>query len=354
MEIKKNWTEEKGLILTIALLSIIVVALFAYVYMPKSTGVKQYSVEVIEISGNCEDCFDIKSLADTIIKENNIKVKSKKTLDYTSQESKEIVNKYNIKTIPALVVLSRDIEKIGIDEKIFSIKNDYALFDKSVPYIDLETNEVRGVVKLIEIKTDNCMECTPLSQMQTQFEKLGVKIKDYETVSSSSERGKELIGNNNLTFTPALLVSEDIEEYWWLFDQLKNSFLKRGDYFLFKNSIAPYVDLASGKIKGKVDIIFLENNSCEECFNVTELKGSFQSLGIYFENEKSVDISSNEGKNLLKKYNITAIPTVILSKEIQDYEAIKKILEQIGTFENDEKFVFRKLDSLNVNYQDLG
>ena len=76
-------------------------------------------------------------------------------------------------------------------------------------------------------------------------------------------------------------------------------------------------------------------------------------MGVYINNEKYVDVSSSEGKTLLSKYDITAIPTIILSKEISDYETIKKTLEQFGTFEQDGKFVFRKLDVLKVKYQDL-
>jgi thiol-disulfide isomerase/thioredoxin len=360
MKDKKNWTEEKGLFLTIAVLSLVVIALFIYVYVPqltgyaaKSPGVKQYSVEIIEITGDCEDCFDTSYLADALVKENNVKIKSRETLNYDSLEAEEIINKYNIKSIPALVVLSRNIEKIGIDDKAFSVGDNYALFDKSVPYIDLETNEVRGLVQLKEIRSDNCMECTPLLQLETQFESLGVKVKDYEIIGSSSDKGKELIEKNNLEFTSTLLISKDIKGYWWIFDQIEDSLIEKEDNYVLKTPLAPYVDLAVGEIKGKVDIILVKDKSCADCFDVDELKGSFMSLGIYFDDEESVDISSSEGKNLLKEYNVTAVPTVILSKEIKDYEAVAKMLEQLGTFEDNGKFVFRKLDSLNVKYQEI-
>ncbi len=360
MENKKNWTEEKGLFLVIAVLSIVVIALFVYIYVPqltgyavKSSGIKQYSVEVIEITGDCEDCFDVSLLANGLIEENNVKIKSKEALSYDSLEAEEIINKYNIKTIPALVVLSRNIEKIGIDGNVFSIEDNYALFDKSVPYIDLETNEIKGFVQLKEIQSDNCMECTPLLQLRTQFEKLGIKVEDYEIIGSSSDKGKEMIEKNELNFIPVLLISKDIEEYWWVFDQIEDSLIEKEDNYVFKTPLAPYIDLEDGKIKGKVDIILVKDKSCEDCFDVDELKDSFLSLGIYFNNEKNVDISSGEGKNLLKKYNITAVPTIILSKEIQDYDAIKKMLEQIGTFEDDGRFVFRRLDSLDVKYQEI-
>lgn len=357
---KKNWTEEKKLFLVIVMLSIIVVALFIYVYVPqltdytiKSSESQQYSIEIIEITGDCEDCPNISNLVDTLVEEYNLKIKSREALIYNSLKAEEIIDKYNIKTIPIVVILSKDIGKIGIDDTIFSIGENYALFDRSVPYIDLETNEIKGLVQLKEIQSDNCMECTSLSQLRTGLENLGVKVKNYEIIGSSSDKGKDLIEKNNLNFTSSLLISKNIKEYWWIFDQIENSFIEEEENYVFKTPLAPYIDLKDGKIKGKVDVILIKNQSCEDCFDVNELKDLFLALEIYFDNEKSIDISSNEGKNFLQKYNITAIPTIILSKEIKDYENLKELLGQIGTFEDDENFVFRKLDLLNVKFQEI-
>jgi len=355
METEKSTLDEKELVLIAVIMALIVIILFVYVYylQPKTEINKQYSAKIIEINGDCEDCFEIKSLTDLIIKENNLKITSRETLDYNSKEAKDIINKYNIKTIPSLVIFSKNIEKIKIENDIFSIKKDYAVFDKSVPYIDLKTNEINGFVDITEIKTDKCKECASLSSMKSQLEKYGVKVENYEIINSSSIAGKEIISKNELNFAPALLISKDIEEYWWIFPQIKDSLVEKQDYYVLKNQIAPYIDIKTGNIKGKVDVTYIEDKSCSDCFNVTELKGSFESFGIYIDGEKYTDISSSEGKDLLIKYNITEIPTIILSKEIQDYESIKETLKQVGSFEKDNVFVFRKLDILNVKYQTL-
>lgn len=348
---RKIWTEEKGLILGIAVLSLAVIVLLIYVYYSPKSTTKQYSIEAIEIVGDCKDCFDVKLLADSIIKDNNLNVKSRETLDYTSQKAKELISRYNLKTIPALIIFSKNINEIKINNGVFSIKDDYAIFDKSVPYLNLETKEIKGFVKLTEIKPDKCAECISLSQIKNQFEKNGVKIEKYEAINSSSDSGKKLINENELNFVPILLISKDIKEYWWIFDQIKDSLVEKEDYYILKNAIPPYLDLKDRRVKGKVDILYLENKSCENCFNVTQLKSSFQGLGVYFVSEKYVDVSSTEGKSLLNNYNITAIPTIVLSRDIQDYSSLKNMLEQAGSFENDGKFVFRKLETLNAEYQ---
>ncbi len=353
MKKNKNWTKEKGLFLVIGVLVIVIIILAIYLYAPKSTGIEKYTIEITEITGDCEECFDTGVLVDSLTQENDVEIKAHNLFDYNSKEGKEIITRYNLKTVPAMIIFSKDLEEININPELFSTFPKYAIFDKSVPYIDLNTGEIKGIVHLKEIQSDGCMECVPLSQLKIQFEQMNVKIGSYEVIGSYSDKGKELIEKNNLSFTSSLLISKDIEEYWWVFDPMKDSLIEKEDGYLFKSPLAPYVDIKNNEIKGLVDIILVENKSCEDCFNVSGLKESFLRLGIYFENEKIIDISSNEGKNLLKKYNITAIPTVILSKEIQDYAPIQGTLEQAGTFESDGKYVFRKLDSLNVKYQEI-
>ncbi len=343
---------EKDYLLAIIIVSVIAISFFVYVnFIPKLLF--KTSVDIIEITG-CNQCFDVKSLSDGIIKANeNIKVE-RKSIDYNSDEAKSLIEKYEIKRIPASIITSKNLDKIDlVDEQTFLIGNNYAVFDKGVPYVDLNSDRVKGLVNLKEIQDTNCKNCMSLFQIQEQLENWGVKIDNSEIVDSSFPNGKKLIKDNKLTFLPSLLISKDIEEYWWVFPQIKNSFVEKGDYYLFKNSIPPYKEISTGQIKGIVDIMYIENKTCKECFNVTQLGESFQSLGVYIEKERFIDISSNEGKDILSKYNITFIPTVILSREVQDYETIKKTLEQVGTFEKDGLFVFRKLDSLNVKYQEI-
>ena len=129
---------------------------------------------------------------------------------------------------------------------------------------------------------------------------------------------------------------------------------ENADYYRFNEPLFPYKDIATQQVKGKVKITYITNKSCEDCFNITKIKSSFQQFGVYIDSEKYTDVSNIEGKNILIKYNITAIPSVVLSKEIIDYTGIKSTLEGVGTFEKDSTFVFRKLDVLNAKYQKTG
>jgi len=351
----KNILKDREFVFTILL--ILFVSGFIFVnynsFPHRDSLVKSYSLKITEITSDCEDCFSIDSISKTIEAKENIKIKEKTALNYDSKEAQELIKKYNIKTIPAVIINSKDIKKIGVDDKIFRIGKDYAVFDRAVPYFDLETKKVRGVVDIKELVDNNCSDCTSLSQFKTQFEGFGIKFNSYEVIDSDSIKGKELIKDNNLEFAPVLLLSKNIEEYWWVFESLKNYVTLEKNYYVFNTPVAPYMDLVTNKEKGKVDLIEINNNTCLDCFNVSSLKDSFIKMGVYFENEKTIDIESIEGKTMVRKYNITKIPTVILSNGINDYKNLESTLTEAGTIEKDGSFVFRNLDLLKAKYQNL-
>jgi len=349
---KKMGNEEKIMAGIIIILAIALIVM-AFPYLKGLVNKeKTYSIEIIKIEG-CKNCFDLDVISKAVVEAGNVKVKNEKTLNYDSSEAKEIIEEYGITRIPALVIVSKKIDEIGLDESIFRKDKNTAVFDRSVPYIDISSGEENGLVSLKEVRDLTCKECASLSSIQKQLENMDVKINSYEIVDASSDSGKKLINENNITYLPTLLLSKEIEEYWWVFPQISGSFIKNDEYNKFNQPLFPYKEVLTGLIKGKVRITYVTNNTCEECFNVTQLKSSFQGLGVYIDSEKYADVSSTEGKSLLNIYNITAIPTVILSKEISDYGSIKDVLANVGSFESDGTFVFRKLDVLKVKYQKI-
>ena len=64
-------------------------------------------------------------------------------------------------------------------------------------------------------------------------------------------------------------------------------------------------------------------------------------------------LSGQEGKNLVGKYNIKKVPTVLLSPEASAYEALSQVWERVGTVESDGVFVFREMEAINQTYKDL-
>lgn len=347
---KKPVTEKDYIIAVIIIVGIVLVFyLYANFGLKFGFSGKKIAIEIVRIEvQNCEDCFDVGLFAERVKLIENTKTKNEKSLNYDSKEAQELIKRYNVQKVPALFIFSSRIDKIKIPENVFRFAKDVAIFDRPAPYLELSSGKIKGFVKLTEIYDPGCKDCATFSSLEEQLKEVGIKIEKYEKISAT----KELIDEKNLTILPTLYISKGIEEYWWFFSQIENSLSLNEDDYKFKEKVYPYKEISSGNVKGKVKITYFTDKSCENCFNVTLLKGSFQSLGVYIADERYADASTGEGKSLLDKYNITAIPTVILSKEISDYDNIKNVLETVGTYENGE-FVFRRLDVLNVKYRDL-
>ena len=76
-----------------------------------------------------------------------------------------------------------------------------------------------------------------------------------------------------------------------------------------------------------------------------------QTFAIKLDKETSVDAGDAAGKQLIAKYNITQVPTVILSSEVSAYPA-SQALKQFFSIESDGSYIFRKLSVVGV-YRNL-
>ncbi len=341
------------LVAVIAVLALLLVAISLFPKSLASLGSKQkvYSVQVIKIvDGN--DYFDLSLISGIVGETGNIKIRETKEISYGSDEAKALMEEYQISRVPSLIVVSRNIGKISLNEDVFRKTKDAAIFDMPVPYLDVESGSIKGLVSLKEVYDRGCKDCANLSFIPVELEKIGVKVKSYELVEASSDAGKRIINENNLSYLPSLLASKEINEYPF-FSQIRGSFVENKEYYKFADRTFPSEDILTKSVKGKVKMTYLEDKSCADCFNITQLKPSFQRIGIYISNEAHIDVSSDEGKGLLRLYNITAVPTVILSKEIFDYPNIEKVLGNFGSFDKENVFVFRNLGALKVKYKEI-
>src|SRR3989344_64938 len=157
---------EKDIIAFIVIISIIALGFFIYAnFIPKPLfKEKPISIEAIEITGQ-EGLFDVSQVLSAL--SGNIEIKSR-TLDYNSEEAKKLIETYNIKTIPALILKSKRINEVQLDPTTFTTNNNAAVFDKAIPYLDISSGEVKGQVELTEVYDSSCKDCSSLSQYEKQ------------------------------------------------------------------------------------------------------------------------------------------------------------------------------------------
>ena len=217
------------------------------------------------------------------------------------------------------------------------------------------TGRIEGRVTLSILKDASCDKCNELTVLTNQIKAAGVKISQEKTVSSTSDEGKGLISKYDIDFVPTLVLSKDAAAYQIIQQAWPQVGTKESDgSYVLRLVNPPYINLTTGKLRGLVNAVYLTDKSCTECYNVSvhrEILTSPQSFAVKLDKEEYVDVENAKGKELIAKYNITQVPTVILSDEISAYPSTVA-LKQFFSVEKDGYYVFRK-DAVVGAYKDL-
>ncbi|MDO8740740.1 MAG: hypothetical protein Q7J54_04195 [Candidatus Woesearchaeota archaeon] len=216
---------------------------------------------------------------------------------------------------------------------------------------------VKKGVSSVYIKASSCESCSDLTGLVPALKNIGVVFGNEKTFDASSAEGKQLIDRYKILKLPAFIFSKEISQYEEVTSAWSQmgSVEKDGSYVL-RLINPPYFDIAASKVTGFVDITYLTDNSCKACYNVTVHKiilSNPQSFGMAISAERYVDISSETGKELVRKYNITLVPTAIISKDAALYPSLTVVWPQVGSVESDGSYIFRDLSVLKVVYKNI-
>lgn len=310
-------------------------------------------------NSKCSDCFDAKPLIEALEGLSRVQLKTKQVVDFSSPKAQEAITTWELKKFPSLVVMGDLAQAAHIKTAITELggyeKEGAFLFpNPSPPYTDKE-GKVHGLVSSTIIKDDSCIQCVDLAPLVSQLRILGIVVHDEKTVSSTSSEGKELLEKYNLKILPTILFSSDLKAY----EQFVATWKRYGDVaedgsYVLTDISPPYKDITTGQVKGLVTLTSLVDETCKECYNISIHKAILTNFGLEITAEKMYDYASLEGKTLVKKYNITALPTILLSAEAEAYKGLVLAWERVGTVEDDGTYVFRALDVMQgSSYKDL-
>ncbi|MEK6983107.1 MAG: hypothetical protein AABX33_00910 [Nanoarchaeota archaeon] len=307
---------------------------------------------IIIKNSKCADCFDTSTVA-SYLKTQNTEITGQTIFEFDSSEGKELIAKYKIEKVPTLIVTG-EIEKLSIQglEK----KEDVLLLAMPTPpYTDAATGRIEGRVTLYNLKDKSCEKCSDLTPLVNQIKVAGVNIYSEKIVEPNSDEGKQLIEKYKIDFVPALILSEDAGLYSLIQQAWPQVGSKESDgSYVLRLVNPPFMNLTSDKLRGLVNVIYLTDNSCTECYDVNQHRQILtnpQSFAVTLDKEESIDISDARGKELIARYNISKVPTVIISDEINVYPS-RVVLRQFFSAENDGSYVFRSVQILGT-YKDL-
>jgi len=318
---------------------------------------------------NCDNCTNGDTLAAqslTIFNETGqFTVTGMDTPDSSSVEAKALISKYNITRLPVLIIMGNTSAVPSLvsswESSVGSVESDGAMVSRDLPppYYDIQSGKIVGLLQGIGITPDGCKSCINVSMyfqsLSSQY--IGMQFSNISYLDENSSQAQELITAYNITKLPTILLDPNAGMYPAFGQSIQPSGTVEGDgWFVLRDVVPPYVDLASNRsIRGYVDSIDLVNSSCMDCFNVSALSSYIEdSAGLFVMNTTTYEVNSTEGIALIKKYNITEIPTILYSPETSVYPHFAEAwVNQSNTVESDGWFVFRAVDQVGGTYQNV-
>lgn len=90
-----------------------------------------------------------------------------------------------------------------------------------------------------------------------------------------------------------------------------------------------------------LQLTIIKAKDCVNCFDINQVVGFIKKEKVKIESEKEVELTSPEGSDLVKKYNLEKAPGIIIEGEVEKSESLKTILSKMGDVQ-DGVFVLRK------------
>jgi hypothetical protein len=210
-------------------------------------------------------------------------------------------------------------------------------------------------IELTLITPSDCEQCVNGNFFVDEIKKQNVRLLDSETFTADSEEGSVLIDTYGIGRLPAILVKGQYDK-----QNVQEAFASLGgreqdDALVIEVKQPVYVDLASGETIGFVDVTYLNDSACSDCYDPVNHKLTLENnFGITIRSERTIDARSAKGRALIDQYDIRQIPTVLLSTQAKAYDRLAQAWQQVGSVEQDGTFVFRQNAVLgDVVYKDL-
>lgn len=163
----------------------------------------------------CKNCFDAKSIIQSFEASQKTTYKIK-TFSYDDPISAQYIEKYRIENLPAIIVAG-DIsnEKVAGAWTSLSGKevNKSVVLENLLPYYDIESASIKGVIDAILIKDATCTDCFDENMYLNILKNFGLIVNSTNTYDVSSGEGKTLVEKYAITKVPTLILSSGTQAY---------------------------------------------------------------------------------------------------------------------------------------------
>ncbi len=213
-------------------------------------------------------------------------------------------------------------------------------------------------VTITEIRDANCTNCFNVSIVTASLlrsgAQLGMNVTWIRRVDINSTEGSAMLTAYNITKVPTILISKEAQETALMEVWNESGTIESDGTLVLREVYPPYIDLQTGQLKGLVNVTFITAPNCTQCYDPAIHKAIIlQRFSIVVANEQNVTYTSPEGIALMGKYNITAVPTVLISPEMGLYPGMESLWVDglVGSKESDGWYVFRNMAAMgNVTF----
>ncbi|MBI2559476.1 hypothetical protein HYW20_09200 [Candidatus Woesearchaeota archaeon] len=203
-----------------------------------------------------------------------------------------------------------------------------------------------GKIELTVIKNSKCSDCFDVTPILSSIKKAKANITKETTLEFGTPQSREILSKYKIEKVPSIIVTGEISKV-----SIQGMDNKEDALALTKIN-PPYTNVSTGRIEGHVSLIKLVAPDCEQCSDLHSLLAQIKQGGVKLSAEAGVTTDSKEGKELIEKYKIGFVPTMIFSSDLKFYDIITKAWPQVGTKESDGSYVLRLPSPPFINLTD--
>ena len=181
-------------------------------------------------------------------------------------------------------------------------------------------------LEVVMLEPENCSDCFSSQKLLADLKSKNVNVTFERTVSTESAEAKQFIDAYSLETLPALVITGEINKSQSLVDFFNSVGKIDEDVALYTKLEPPFFDLKENSVKGRVRVVSIIDSGCKNCTNFEGFVGYLRQNGVSISESKEVEWNSLEGKEFLKKFNLTKAPGLLISEDISEYKLIPALM----------------------------
>lgn len=206
-------------------------------------------------------------------------------------------------------------------------------------------------LSLVIITDKKCQDCASLDPLLSSIQSKNVNFADVKNYDVTTNEAQALISKYKAKNVPFFTLTGELGKNTELQSILAQLGTTTNNVFVLTSVPAPYRQLADQRVIGLVAVTYVTDKACTECYDVQQHKTILEKkYGIKVIKEETVDIADAAGKQIVKKYGLTKVPTFVASSELAAYTSLLSVWKSAGTIESDGSYAFRQVEQMGAYY----